>query len=45
MLSKADFEGAAATPTPHFIQLIWLLASFINLCREMAAKPVIVCTA
>lgn len=44
MLSKVAFEGAAAAPTPHFIQLVWLLASFINSCREMGAKPVIVCT-
>jgi hypothetical protein len=43
MLSIADFESAAAAPTPHFIQLVWLLASFINSCREMGAKPVIVC--
>jgi hypothetical protein len=45
MLSKHGFEAAAAAaaPTPHFIQLIWLLASFINPCREMGAKPVIVC--
>jgi hypothetical protein len=43
MLSKAAFETAAAMPTPHFIQLVWLLASFINSCREMGAKPVIMC--
>ena len=46
MLSKTDFDAgaAAATPAPHFIQLIWLLAGFINSCREMGARPVIVCT-
>ena len=44
MLSQAEFEAAAAAPPePHFIQLVWLLASFINSCREMGAKPVIVC--
>ena len=45
MLSRAGFETAAATPIPHFIQLVWLLASFINSCREMGAKPVVVCRA
>jgi hypothetical protein len=44
MLSKADFEISAAALEPHFIQLIWLLASFANTCREMGARPVIVCT-
>jgi hypothetical protein len=44
MLSRAQFEAAAAkSPTPYFIQLVWLLAGFINSCREMGAKPVIVC--
>jgi hypothetical protein len=47
MLSRAAFEVAAGTapPAPHFIQLVWLLASFTNSCREMGAKPVIVCRA
>lgn len=44
MLSKTTFESAAIAQTPHFIQLVWLLASFINSCREMGARPVIVCT-
>jgi len=43
MLSKGDFDNAAESPRPHFIQLVWLLASFISSCREMAAKPVIIC--
>jgi hypothetical protein len=43
MLSKGDFDAAAVSPRPHFIQLVWLLASFISACREMAAKPVIIC--
>jgi|SRR6185312_4032933 len=44
MLGMANFETSAAAPTPHFIQLIWLLASFINSCREMGARPVIICS-
>ena len=43
MLSVAEFDRAAAAPKPHFIQLIWLLSSFINTCREMGAKPLIIC--
>ncbi|MGH7389900.1 MAG: hypothetical protein ACREM3_10660 [Candidatus Rokuibacteriota bacterium] len=43
MLSREQFEEATAAPAPHFIQLIWLLASFINSCREMGAKPVVIC--
>lgn len=45
MLSLASFDSAAAAvaPAPYFIQQIWILASFINTCREMGAKPVIVC--
>jgi len=43
MISKAAFEAAAAAPTPHFIQQVWLLSSFVNSCREMGGKPVIVC--
>ena len=47
MLSRSAFERAAQTapPPPHFIQLVWLLASFANSCREMGAKPVIICRA
>lgn len=45
MLSRAQFEAAAANanPTAYFMQLVWLLGSFVNSCREMGAKPVIVC--
>lgn len=45
LLSKNAFDAAAAAavPTPHFIQLIWLLASFVNSCREMGAKPTVLC--
>jgi hypothetical protein len=44
MLSLAAFNAAADGPRPpYFVQLIWLLASFIDSCREMGAKPVIVC--
>lgn len=45
MFSKQGFVAEAAkTPLePHFVQLVWLLASFVNSCREMGAKAVIVC--
>lgn len=45
MLSKTAFEAAALNkpPSPHFIQLVWLLAAFLSSCREMGARPVIVC--
>ena len=45
MLSLAKFDASAASATlkPPFIQLVWLLASFINSCREMGARPVIYC--
>ena len=45
MLSKRRFrdEAAKAQPEPYFIQLVWLLASFINSCREMGARASIVC--
>jgi len=45
MLSLAKFDAAAgaASPPPYFVQLIWLIASFIDSCREMGAKPVIFC--
>ncbi len=45
MLSRDDFEIAAAARTPHFIRLVWLLASLINSCCEMRPKPVILCAA
>lgn len=44
MLSKASFDAAAMAPTPHFIQQLWLLSSFVNSCREMGGRPVIVCS-
>lgn len=45
MLSKAEFDAEAAKPRkkPSFTQLIWLLASFINSCRELGAHPQIYC--
>lgn len=43
MLSKSAFEHATRSPRAHVIQLVWLLAAFINSCREMGAKPVIIC--
>lgn len=43
MMSKAAFTAAASAPMPYFIQQVWLLSSFINSCREMGARPVIVC--
>ena len=44
MLSFKDFDRAVSnSPSPNFIQLVWLLASFISSCREMGARPVIIC--
>jgi hypothetical protein len=43
MMSNGAFEAAAGAPMPYFIQQVWLLSSFINSCREMGARPVIVC--
>jgi hypothetical protein len=43
MMSKGAFVAAAGGPMPYFIQQVWLLSSFINSCREMGARPVIVC--
>jgi hypothetical protein len=44
-LSVRQFDEAAArpTPTPHFVQLIWLLSAFVSACRERDAQPVIFC--
>jgi hypothetical protein len=44
-LSLQDFDNAAAQygPTPHFIQLVWLLSAFISACRERDAQPRIYC--
>jgi hypothetical protein len=45
MLSYTQFNTAAGAEKkrPNFIQLVWLLASFMNSTRELGAKPVIVC--
>jgi hypothetical protein len=44
-LSLEAFNAAAAnpTPTPHFIQLVWLLSAFVSACRERDAQPLIYC--
>lgn len=45
MLSEAEFDAEARKPKKKasFTQLIWLLSSFINSCRELGATPQIVC--
>jgi hypothetical protein len=45
MLSAAQYDAAAAAQRKraNFIQLVWLLASFMNSTREFGGKPVIVC--
>jgi len=45
MLKKKAFEQEMRkTPLePHFVQLVWLLSGFMHACREMGAKPLIVC--
>ena len=42
-LARSDFvaEMAKPNPTPHFIQLVWLLSAFASECRERGAEPVI----
>lgn len=44
-LSLQQFDEAAAMskPTPHFIQLVWLLSAFVSGCRERDAQPTIYC--
>ena len=44
-LSLTQFDEAAAlpTPTPHFVQLVWLLSAFVSICRERDAQPIIYC--
>lgn len=46
-LSKSDYQAEMQKPTlaPHFIQLVWLLSSFIAICREREAQPEIWCQA
>jgi len=36
-------EATRQDPTPHFIQLVWLLAAFVTACRERDAQPVVYC--
>ncbi len=44
MLSLAAFEAIDRDhPPAYFLQVIWLLSSFINSCRESGAKPIILC--
>ena len=45
MLSQTSFdaENAKSTKEPHFLQLVWLLSSFMSSCREKGARPYIVC--
>lgn len=42
-LEQFDQAAAQATPTPHFVQLVWLLSAFVSACRERDAQPVIYC--
>jgi hypothetical protein len=30
-------------PTPHFVQLYWLLMSYFSACTEVGAYPYVVC--
>ena len=45
MLSVAKFKAEALKPkkAPEFIQLVWLLSSFMNSTREMGGRPLVVC--
>jgi hypothetical protein len=45
MLSLAEFDSKAKAvkKTPHFVQLVWLLAAFMSATREHGGRPVIVC--
>jgi len=44
-LSIHDFDVVSLQPmpTPHFIQLVWLLSAFVSACRERGAQPTIYC--
>ena len=42
-LEQFDQAAARATPTPYFVQLVWLLSAFVSVCRERDAQPVIYC--
>lgn len=49
-LSRGQLEGTLtaiqrgeAAPTPHFVQLYWLLMSYFSACTEVGAYPYIIC--
>lgn len=48
-LSRAQVEGVLAaavqgtTPSPHFVQLYWLLMSYFSACIEMGVRGYVVC--
>lgn len=48
-LSRAQVEGVLAdvvqgtAPSPHFVQLYWLLMSYFSACVEMGAQGYVVC--
>lgn len=48
-LSRAQVEGVLAAvaqgtaPTPHFVQLYWLLMSYFSACVEMGVRGYVVC--
>ena len=45
MLSLAQWNASAIAQnkSPYFIQLVWLLSSFVNSTRERGARPRIIC--
>lgn len=48
-LSRAQVEGVLAgiaqgtAPSPHFVQLYWLLMSYFSACAEMGVRGYVVC--
>ncbi len=48
-LSRAQVEGVLASvvqgtaPSPHFVQLYWLLMSYFSACVEMGVRGYVVC--
>ena len=48
-LSRAQVEEVLAAashgtpPTPHFVQLYWLLMSYFSACTEMGVRGYVVC--
>lgn len=48
-LSRAQVEGVLASvvqgtaPSPHFVQLYWLLMSYLSACVEMGVRGYVVC--